>query len=226
MKSSGDFDRIASAYRWLEYATLGPMLERVRSWWLDREHLAHARRVLILGDGDGRFTQRLLEQNPQARVTAVDLSRRMLKLLERRCAPWTGRLRTVRADLREVLPPGQVDLVVSHFVLDTLTEDEVHDLVPRVRAHLQPNARWIVSEFALPRGQPMRWVAWTLVRSLYLAFHLLTGLQVTRLPDYAQALQQNGFALEQAQSFLGGILVTQIWRLQQRSPGTGPGLQG
>ena len=57
-----DFDHIARAYRWLEYISLGPLLSRTRNCYL--ELLQDRTRALILGDGDGRFTARLLAQSP------------------------------------------------------------------------------------------------------------------------------------------------------------------
>ena len=77
-----NFDHIARPYRWLEYLTFGPYLERCRFHFLDQ--LKRHRRALILGDGDGRFTARLLATNPQISVDAVDSSAAMLNLLSER----------------------------------------------------------------------------------------------------------------------------------------------
>ena len=51
-------DAIAGYYRWIEYAAFGPTLEYARFDFL--RYAANARRVLILGEGDGRFLERLL----------------------------------------------------------------------------------------------------------------------------------------------------------------------
>ena len=211
MKHAADFDRVARAYRWLEYASLGPILERVRWHWLDHGRLSVSRQALILGDGDGRFTTRLLLKTPHVHVTAVDLSTGMLRLLERRCAHSSKRLQTLQADVRQLNPHSKPDLVVTHFLLDCLTDQEVRDLVRRIRPGLQPGALWVVSEFAIPPGL-LQWPARLLVRSLYFAFRLMTGLRVTRLPDHAAALQACGLTKVAAERFLGGILLTELWQ--------------
>lgn len=208
-----DFDGIAGAYRWMEYASVGPMLERVRWWWLDRGELDGARYALVLGDGDGRFTRRLLLKNQQVRVTAVDLSGKMLRLLERRCRVDSERLRTVQRDVRGEIPERGMDLVVTHFLLDCLADDEVEALVRRVRASLRPGANWVVSEFAIPSGM-LRYPARLLVRGLYFVFYMLTGLQVSQLPDHADALRRCGFSAIGKRAFWGGLLVTELWRLE------------
>jgi SAM-dependent methyltransferase len=208
--TSPDFDRIARPYRWLEYLSFGPLLEWCRFYRLPE--LADARRALVLGDGDGRFLGRLLKSNPQLRADALDLSPAMLKLLGERAAE-AGALDRVTlhcADARDFTPAASYDLVVTHFFLDCFTTDELRALVGRIRSHLTPDARWVVSEFAIPRGLislPPR----LLVRTLYIAFGLLTGLEVRRLPDYPAALEGIGLSLRGRRGWLGGMLVSDLW---------------
>ncbi len=212
-----NFNAIARPYRWLEYLSFGPMLERCRFHRLDE--LADAQNALVLGDGDGRFLARLLSQNPQIRAVVVDLSPAMLRLL-------TGRLAKIRAqdritqhcaDARDFTPTGSpcatYDLVVTHFFLDCLTTAEVQALTARIRHHLRPGARWIVSEFAIPRG-PLSIPAKLVVRSLYAAFRLLTGLKANHLPDYTAALRACDLTLVNRRHWLGGLLVSEMWEAQ------------
>jgi SAM-dependent methyltransferase len=205
-----NFDLVASAYRWMEYLSLGNLLERTRFRPLEAGSLDDSRSALVLGDGDGRFTARLLRRNPGVRVTAVDASAGMLRLLRRRCAPFADRLSVRRCDARAFLPESRLDLVVTHFFLDCLGDREVHELVERVAPSLEPGARWVVSEFAVPEGW-LKWPAGAFVRGLYLAFRLLTGLTVSRLPDYASALEASGFRRSETGKLLGGVLVSEVW---------------
>jgi ubiquinone/menaquinone biosynthesis C-methylase UbiE len=206
-----NFDRVARAYRWMEYLSLGTTLERTRRFHLDSGLLDNCRRALVLGDGDGRFTARLLRRNPCIQVDAVDLSAEMLRLLRRRCEFASHRLRIHQADARSCHADESADLVVTHFFLDCLTEEEVYGLVQRVAPTLAPHALWLVSEFRIPNGL-LKWPALALVRGLYLAFRLLTGLRVNRLPDQAAALHTAGFRTIAEMHFLGGILTTQLWQ--------------
>ncbi len=206
-----NFDRIARAYQWMEYLSLGPMLERVRWYHLDRGRLADCKQALVLGDGDGRFTQRLLQRNRQSRVAAVDLSGAMLDLLNRRCRQDRSRLTTHRADAQQFVPEFRPDLVVTHFFLDCLTEEQVAALVRRLKPQLSPDCLWLVSEFRIPHGV-LRLPVQMWVASLYLAFRILTGLRVAHLPDHATALRACGFEMVAEQRFMGGVLTTQLWK--------------
>jgi hypothetical protein len=57
----------------------------------------------------------------------------------------------------------------------------------------------------------MRWPARILVRLLYLAFRLLTGLRTTHLPDYTTALLSADVGRISAYTSLAGLLTTELW---------------
>jgi ubiquinone/menaquinone biosynthesis C-methylase UbiE len=210
-----NFDPIARPYRWLEYLTFGPYLERCRFQFI--ASLADRRRALILGDGDGRFTARLLAANDRIEAMAVDSSGAMLDLLKKRVASLgpaaVVRLQTRRGNALDFKIDGPpYDLVATHFFLDCLTEEEVSSLIDAVSPHLAPGAIWLVSEFVIPDRQPASFLGRPLIAALYLAFGIVAGLKVRQLPDYASALSKAGFVVEARNAYLAGILISEVWR--------------
>jgi SAM-dependent methyltransferase len=210
--SAPNFNHLAGIYRWLEYLAFGPFLWRCRIHFLPE--LAHCRRALILGDGDGRFTARLLRENPNLEVTAVDGSPRMIQSLQRASARRAARLTTEVADLRIWKPAdlAEYDLVVTHFFLDCLASREVRDLAARLTPAIAPNALWLVSEFAIPPTVFGRTVAAPLVWLLYRAFRLIANLRQRSLPDHGVALAECGWSLQLEDTHLKGLLLSQLWR--------------
>jgi hypothetical protein len=208
-----NFDRLARAYRWMEWLTFGPFLGLCRSNYLPRLNLC--RHALVLGDGDGRFNARLMRENPSIRVHALDGSHAMLAALTQACGPNAARLTTQHVDLLTWQPPPTpmpfYDLVVTHFFLDCLSGDEVLALARRIRPTLATGALWVISEFAVPKGWFGRLAAGMIVRALYLAFALLTGLRPRKLPDYASAMSAAGFMRVHRRPRLGGLLVSELW---------------
>jgi ubiquinone/menaquinone biosynthesis C-methylase UbiE len=207
--SAPNYDRIAKAYRWLEYLMLGPLLERTRNYHLGR--VTGCRQALILGDGDGRFTARLLEQNAAMRAEAVDVSGTMLELLAKRARASEGRLRTVQMDAREYVPRERPDLVCTHFFLDCFTQVDVDAMIARLAPAVAPGCLWVVSDFRIPGGL-MRFPARLYVRGLYFAFRVLTGLRTDRLPDFATPLLRAEFQLVAEHHLLFGLLTTELWK--------------
>jgi len=212
-----NFDRIARPYRWLEYLFFGPMLERCRFCRIPPLASARPRprRALVLGDGDGRFLARLLASNPMLHADVVDRSPAMLHLLEARVSAVHARDR-IHIHLTDALayaPTGTYDLVVTHFFLDCFTTEEVCSLAEIIRPHLSPNALWLISEFAIPSGLAAL-PAKSIVTSLYAAFRLITGLRTRTLPDHDAALTHSGFALQDRKYFLYGLLISELWRVE------------
>lgn len=213
---TANFNRLARLYRWMEYLSFGPWL-----WWCRcafLRDLSGCRRAAILGDGDGRFTARLLAANSQIEIDVVDASDAMLRSLMRRAGSNTGRVTAHCADARAWLPASPpYDLIVTHFFLDCLTTGEVRALAARMHGSAAPAARWIVSEFAEPADGFKRIAARSVVALLYRAFGLLTGLEVRTLPDHHAALREAGFALEERRTRLRGLLASEVWRAQNQA---------
>jgi len=208
-----NFDRLARPYRWLEYLTFGPALERCRFHFLP--DLTRARHALVLGDGDGRFLRRLLEANPQLHADVADISPAMLALLNERLDSGMRRRVTLhQADLRNWAPPGRdYDLVVTHFFLDCLFEEELAGLIESIQPKLVSGALWVVSEFARPQEGARALVSGAVISILYGIFGVLTGLAVRSLPDHPAAFRHAGFQCTSERQRLGGLLVSQLWIL-------------
>lgn len=91
---------------------------------LDRLELEGDERVLDVGCGTGRVTERLLERLPRGSVIALDGSASMLEEARRRLARFGNRVSYVQADLANPPLPidGAVDAAVStaalHWVID------------------------------------------------------------------------------------------------------------
>lgn len=208
--SPANFDGLTGIYRWMEWVSFGPWLSRCRTAFLPQ--MAAARRALVIGDGDGRFTAALLAANPAVRVDAIDASSAMLQALARRAGRHRARICTFAADARNWTPSAAgYDLVTTHFFLDCLTTEEVRKLAARIRPALAAEAAWVVSDFAEPGNAYGRLVARPLIAFLYAAFRLMTGLKVRRLPDHTAALKEAGFVLRCRTKRLGGLLFSELW---------------
>jgi SAM-dependent methyltransferase len=201
----------------MEYLSLGWALKRCRE--LRLAGMAEARHVLVLGDGDGRFTAAVLARWPSVRVVAIDSSAGMLGLLSARVEKLGAgsRLTALHGEaVRLLAGPGEsvagqpatgFDCVCSHFFLDCLATAEVGQLVDGVGARLAPGAVWIVSEFAADC-----WWTRLFVAVLYRGFALLAGLEVQQLPEWREAFEARGFVREAEARRLGGLLTSSIWR--------------
>ena len=193
---------------------MGRALERRRCQFLPE--MATARRVLILGEGDGRFLTTLLHANHGAEIDVVDNSAKMLARAAQRVRATVEIdaciVRFHHADARLWRPSAGVnyDLVVTHFFLDCFEESELAPMVRRFAAG-EKECRWIVSEFRQPARGFSAWRARLWIGTLYRLFGWMTGLRVRRLPDYGLVLQQGGFRQIKAVTSEWGLLTSELW---------------
>jgi SAM-dependent methyltransferase len=179
----------------MEYAAFGGALRHRREAFLLQ--LGNPRRVLVLGDGDGRFLQAFAALYPQAQIDAVDVSAGMIALARTRA----GRVSFHIADAR-VFPFAEYDLAVAHFFFDCFEDDELRRMLARIRTK-----SWLVSEF-----RNARW-SWPILRGLYLLFRIATGLRTKKLPNHRTALESLGYRMDKEQLAWGGLLVSEMWVL-------------
>lgn len=209
--SLGSFDRLACIYERLERLAFGRDLETVRFCHL--EHLSGCQRVLILGEGDGRFLAKLLRRFPEMSVECMDASSAMLAKAE-------GRLSTqerVRVNFRHEdallaeFGADGYDAVVTLFFLDCFSAEEVAALVSRIQIALRDDARWLWADFALPQRGWRRWRAQAWLRGLYFFFRNQTALTTRKLPPTEALLCTAGFVVRAEESFQAGLLRSAVW---------------
>lgn len=88
-----------------------------------------AQNVFEFGCGTGKFASRLLEKHlsSSARYLGCDVSATMVNLAKQRLAPYAERAKVVRSDgsIRFPLSDRSVDHVISNYVLDLLSEEDI-----------------------------------------------------------------------------------------------------
>jgi ubiquinone/menaquinone biosynthesis C-methylase UbiE len=205
-------DRIAGSYRWLEYAAFGSALEQARFDFLSRA--SKAGRVLILGEGDGRFLARLLQCNRHASVVVIESSARMIQLARQRVpAMEQPRVEFHHMDVvAQRLPDGPFDLAVTHFFLDSLNCRDTEAVISEASAKLAQGAVWLVSEFQESAAGIRRLHARLWLRVMYSFFAISTGLRASQLPPYRDLLQRAGLAEVEHRERRLGLIRSQVWR--------------
>lgn len=202
--------RFAPWYRWVEYAAFGRALERRRFAFLHR--LSAARRILILGEGDGRALARLLTAAPHAEIEVIEASDRMIELARARAGD-SPRVHFRREDARTApLPDSRYDAIVVMFFFDCFGEAELRALIQKTDRAMAPGALWMVSDFALPpRGWRRRHAAaW--IRIMYRFFAAVSGLRVRALPPIDRLLAEAGLRSLEREEERWGLIRSEVLR--------------
>ncbi len=207
------FDRLAGLYRPLEFLAFGRDLERARFHFLPRLHAC--RRILVLGEGDGRCLAQLVRAAPVARIHCIDASAAMLARAASRIAGTEAQARVTfecNDILAAQLPAAAYDAVITLFFLDCFTTPQAERVVAHVQAVLQPEACWLFADFVVPPHGLARWRARAWVALLYVFFRWETGVSARALPPSEQIIRDAGFEPEASRELQGGLLRSVIFR--------------
>jgi ubiquinone/menaquinone biosynthesis C-methylase UbiE len=201
--------RFAPWYRWCEYVAFGRALERRRFAYLPR--LAASRRILVLGEGDGRSLARLLASAPQAQIHVVEISPEMIALSRRRVED-SSRVRFLQEDaLAASFPDNYYDAVVTLFFLDCFQDAEARTLIRRLAAAMAQRAVWLVSDFAIPPQGWRNWHAKVWLWTMYRFFSIATGLRTRSLPAIDKLLTEAGLRCLDFEEERAGLIRSEIY---------------
>jgi SAM-dependent methyltransferase len=207
------FDPLAAHYRWLECVLAGNKLQLCRTAFLGQ--VAHRRRVLTLGEGNGRFLLECRHRLKTAHITCVDASSRMLELARQRLLARGLSLRgieLIHADALEWKPPPHAfDLIVTNFFLDCFRPEQLNLLIPILAEAAIPQADWLLADFQLPAPEWRRLRAQIIHRLMYAFFRAVTRLSATALASPDAFLKATGFVLQSRQSSEWGLLHADRW---------------
>lgn len=209
------FDRIAPHYRWLETAAFGSVLQEARTRWIEK--IAEPERVLILGEGDGRFLNEFLRVHRNAAVDCVDASARMLELAHRHVRESVNQVRFFRENIISWTPSDSYDLLVTNFVLDCFGQDEVNLIIRKLAQAAAPNAFLFLSDFSVSRKYFSRLHAKIWLAVMYRFFRATTGIRAKRLVDPTDELDANGFVCLSRSHWRFGLVKSELWQRRRDS---------
>lgn len=207
------FDHLAPFYRGMEFVLAGGKLQRCRLAWLNE--VTDCRRVLIAGQGPGRFLTECAIALPEARIHCVDASAGMLKrakLALQRASLDSNRIKFEQATLPEWQPPkGEFDLLATHFFLDCFPPGQLQQVISQLASAAQSGAKWLLADFCEPPRGLARWRAKMILALAYAFFNVTTGLPARRLTAPDQYLEQFALKLKRRRTYDGGLLHSDLW---------------
>lgn len=215
------FDRLAPHYRWMERLLAGSKLQRCRTAFLAEAR--DAERVLLVGEGPGRFLEAFLQVNKIAKVTCLDASAAMIAQAQKRLDAVTlTRVEWIHGDaLTWEPPPRTFDCVGTFFFLDCFAAAELAEVARRLATAATDDATWLIADFCEPSRGAARWRARAIIWLMYAFFQPVTHLSADRVHAPNAALERQGFRLRARMVSEWGLLHSDLWvrRLKREMPG-------
>jgi ubiquinone/menaquinone biosynthesis C-methylase UbiE len=204
-----NFDRIAPHYRWLETLVFGHQLQQARIAFV--REIESPRRVLSVGEGNGRFLAEFVRSHPGTAVDCIEASGRMIELARARNPD--GRVNFIHGDVRDVsFEAGCYDLIITHFFLDCFAVAALGEVVQKLARAATADAGWLLADFRVPVSSWKNFHAQLWIRAMYFFFRLTSGLQAQRLDDPAPFLKAAGFECVRQRLARFGMIKSEFWR--------------
>lgn len=118
-------------------------------------------RILDLGSGTGIELDLILARAPNARITCIDISGKMLDELRQKYTALLEQIEVVKGSFLDIpFKEGYYKYVVSVLSMHHLTYERKLNLYTRIRMALTPDGKYIEGDHILPPEEEKRHLAW------------------------------------------------------------------
>jgi tRNA (cmo5U34)-methyltransferase len=173
--------------------------------------------VLILGGGTGCILPELFLKSNPSQVLYLEASRAMLEKARQRMQglPQARLVEFRLGTEQDLLPQETFSVIITPFVLDLFTTQEVTTMVQRLSQALAPQGIWLHTDFFLSSRPAQRLWQKPLLWGMYRFFGLVSGISGKTLPPMHQIFRQAGFTSSRQALFFHGFIKAQVWQKSQ-----------
>lgn len=208
---AAQFDLVAPIYPALERLVFGVRLDDARKAFF--EEVVEADRVLLVGEGNGRFLKSLIGRKRVGCVKVVEKSHAMIRLMKNRVGrPRKVALEFIEADFLRCRLGKEFDCVVTHFFLDLFDPPAQLAIIDKLGEITTEDGTWINVDFTPPRTMAGRVLMWL----QYTFFRLVSRIEARRCFDGSTVAAQNGWIVVGSRRFLSGFVVAKRYKRERK----------
>jgi ubiquinone/menaquinone biosynthesis C-methylase UbiE len=203
---AANFNNSAWFYDQLARLVYGRALIKAQVYLL--RHIAADSKVLIVGGGTGWILEELTKLQPAGlAVTYVDISAKMMALSKKRNIGDNEVVFVNDAIEHTDLIPG-FDFVLTPFLLDNFTEDNLSTIFTSIDKLLKKDGCWLNASFQLTGN----WWQKFLLKSMFIFFRVVCRVESKKLPDIGRRFADNEYTLVEEKGFFGDFMGSRVYR--------------
>lgn len=160
-------------------------------------------KLLIAGVGHG--TEAIAAAKKGVNVTAVDISKTMLKYMQKKIdrANLNKPIQMVNNDILLENHPAEYDMVIANYFLNVFPRDKMFKILTHLTSFVKPGGYMVIGDFVLPKegGQfykTFQTAYWYIAATLY---WLTADNAVHPIYDYPELLKSLGFDIDEIKYF-------------------------
>jgi demethylmenaquinone methyltransferase/2-methoxy-6-polyprenyl-1,4-benzoquinol methylase len=162
------------------------------------DHLKKGDKLLIAGVGHG--TEAIAACKQGIEVTAVDLSKTMIKQIQKKLnrAGLENQIQIINDDILNIDHHENYDMVIANFFLNVFAEEKMLQILNHMATLVKPGRYLTIGDFAIPKNSGRAFkifqtIYWYIAATLYWA---TADNAIHPIYDYPELLKSIGFNIE------------------------------
>ena len=199
---SANYNNSVWFYDFLTGLVFGQTLLRAQVYLL--HNIKPGNKILIAGGGTGKILEAIKGVHPaDLKITYVDVSEKMIAASKKRDAG-KNEITFINAAIEKSELPDNFDVVITPFLLDNFTEENLQKIFSRIDQSLLPEGLWLNTDFQLT-GK--RWQK-IMAGSMLIFFRIICAIEAKKLPDIQNCFNNNGYRIVEKKTFWGDFVIT------------------
>jgi ubiquinone/menaquinone biosynthesis C-methylase UbiE len=164
--------------------------------------------VLIVGGGTGWILEELARVHPNGlNITYVEISAKMMVLSKSRNYR-DNKVIFINQAVEEVIFTDNFDVVFTPFLFDNFKEETLQKVFAHLHHQLKTGGLWLNTDFRLTG----KWWQNVLLKSMFLFFRAICGIETSVLPDIERQFRQHGYMVVAEKSFFGEFVISAVYQ--------------
>ncbi|WP_295767637.1 class I SAM-dependent methyltransferase [uncultured Mucilaginibacter sp.] len=200
------YDNASWFYEKLSKLVFGQAQIRAQEYFLSQ--ISSDAHILIIGGGTGQILESLTKVHPSGlSIAYVEISPKMMALSRKRN---TGKniVEYYTEDISQISFNQKFEVIITAFVFDNFTDENVAKLLPQVSRWCKPHCIWLDTDFQLTGA---RWQK-LMLYSMYTFFRTIGAVNVNQLPDVQNVFDVCNYQLTDEKEFYGRFIYSRVYK--------------
>ncbi len=203
---SANYDNASWFYERLSKLVFGNAQVNAQEYFLNL--IPPRARILIIGGGTGQILESVAKLYPSGlHITYVEISANMMELSRKRNVA-QNEVIYITEDISQLSLTQEFDVIITAFLFDNFSTQEIYKLFPNIHQRLVPNGLWLNTDFQLtgPIWQKV------MLKSMYYFFKILNAVKVTQLPETEEVFTIYQYQLTAKKTFYRNFIIAKAYK--------------
>lgn len=158
--------------------------------------------ILIVGGGTGWILEELARiHSAGLKITYIEISAKMMALSKKR---WIAdnEVTFINNAAEDVPVTILFDVLITPFLFDNFKEENLQKIFAHLHSQVKPGGIWLNTDFQLSG----KWWQNVLLKSMFIFFRLICGIETSALPDIKMQFEQYNYAIVAEKNFFGDFI--------------------